>query len=92
MTVRERTHKSRVAELGCAVCRRLGLGETPAELHHVREGQGMSQRASDFLVIPMCPEHHRGASGLHGLGTRGFERRYGVDELGLLAETIEALT
>jgi hypothetical protein len=92
VTKAEQAHKSRVAELGCAVCRRLGLGETPAELHHVREGQGMSQRASDFLVIPMCPEHHRGASGLHGLGTRGFERRYGVDELGLLAETIEALT
>jgi hypothetical protein len=92
MTVRERAHKSRVAELGCAVCRRLGLGETPAELHHVREGQGMSQRASDFLVIPLCPSHHRGSEGLHGLGTRGFERRYGVDELGLLAETIEALT
>jgi hypothetical protein len=91
VTKAEQAHKSRVAELGCAVCRRLGLGETPAELHHVREGQGMSQRASDFLVIPMCPEHHRGASGLHGLGTRGFERRYGVDELGLLAETIEAL-
>lgn len=91
MTKAEKAHMSRVAALGCALCRRLGQGETPCELHHIREGQGMSQRASDFLVIGLCPEHHRGASGLHGLGSRGFERRYGVDELGLLAETIDAL-
>lgn len=88
---RHREHMSAVAALGCAICRRLGLGETPSELHHIREGQGMSQRASDMLVVPLCPEHHRGATGLHGLGSRGFERRYGVDELGLLAETLEAL-
>lgn len=92
MTKAERSHMGKVAALGCVLCRRLGYGETPAEVHHVREGQGGAQRASDFLTIPLCPEHHRGASGLHGLGTRGFERRYGIDELGLLAETIEALT
>jgi len=85
-------HMGKVAALGCVLCRRLGLGTTAAEVHHVREGQGGAQRASDFLSVPLCPEHHRGNSGLHGLGTRAFERRYGIDELGLLAETIAEIT
>ncbi len=85
-------HMGRVAALGCALCRRLGFGFTAAEVHHVREGQGGAQRASDFLTVPLCPEHHRGATGFHGLGPRGFERRYGIDELGLLAEVIAELT
>jgi hypothetical protein len=44
--------KSRVAALGCILCRHLDLGQTPATLHHLRDGQGLSQRASDFLCIP----------------------------------------
>lgn len=85
------TYKSRVAALGCILCRHFDRGETPASLHHVREGQGLSQRASDYLVVPLCGECHQGSSGLHGLGTRGFYNRYKLDELDLLAMTIEAL-
>lgn len=51
----------------------------------------MSQRAQHFLAIGLCPEHHRGASGLHGLGTRGFYTRYRLDEMDLLAMTIEGV-
>lgn len=67
------------------------LGATPAQVHHVREGQGMSQRASNFLTVPLCPEHHQGSTGLHGLGTNAFERTYGLSELDLLALTLERL-
>lgn len=84
-------HMGRVAALGCILCRHLGNGATPAEVHHIRDGQGAAQRASDWLTVPLCPEHHRGESGLHGLGRRGFERRYRLGELDLLAMTIEAL-
>lgn len=83
--------KSKVAALGCILCRHLDLGETPACLHHVREGQGLSQRASDFLVIPLCKEHHQGNSGFHALTRREFYQRYRLDELDLLAMTLEAL-
>lgn len=86
-----KAYKSRVASLGCILCRHFDLGETPATLHHVREGQGMSQRASDWLVIPLCKACHQGPNGLHGLGTRGFYNRYKLDELDLLALTLEAL-
>lgn len=84
-------HKGRVAAIGCILCRHLGYGETPASLHHIREGQGMAQRASDYLVIPLCREHHQGDTGFHGLGEREFERRYRLTELDLLAETIAIL-
>lgn len=82
----------RVAELGCALCSMLDMECTPAEVHHIRDGQGAAQRASDWLTVPLCPEHHRGASGLHGLGVKGFYTRYKLQELDLLAWTIERLT
>jgi hypothetical protein len=81
----EKRHMDRVAALGCLLC-----GQ-PAQLHHVREGQGMSQRASNFLVVPLCEPHHTGSAGLHGLGSRGFERRYRMDEMDLLAIVIARL-
>lgn len=92
MSAADKRHMNAVAGIGCILCRHLELGESPPELHHVREGQGMSQRASNYLVIPLCPEHHRGSSGLHGLGTRGFYTRYKLDELDMLAMTIERLS
>lgn len=85
------THLSRVAGLGCCICRNLGWGPTPAQVHHIREGQGAGQRAGHFLTIPLCPEHHQGGTGIHGLGTRRFERTYRTTELRLLDETLELL-
>lgn len=81
----------RVARLGCVLCHHLGYGPTPAEVHHIRTEQGVSMRASDMLTVPLCPEHHRGGSGVHGLGVKAFERTYKVSELDLLAMTIEML-
>jgi hypothetical protein len=91
MSKTAKTHFSRVAALGCVLCRHLGMGATPAQVHHIREGQGMGQRANDFLTAPLCPEHHQGASGIHGMGVRAFERQYRLSELDLLAMTIEQL-
>lgn len=79
--------KSAVAELGCGMCRLMGYGETPAQLHHPREGVGMAQRQSDWLVIPLCEHHHTGSKGWHG--TREDFKRHSVDEMDILAHTIE---
>ena len=49
----------------------------------------MAQRASDWNVIPLCVEHHRGRTGVHGLGTKGFARHHGFDEADLLADVRE---
>lgn len=91
MSAAGKRHMGRVAEQGCCICRRLGYGATPAEVHHARTGVGAGQRNSDWLTVGLCPEHHRGASGVHGLGVRAFERTYGVTELDLVAETLERI-
>jgi hypothetical protein len=65
----------------------MGYEGTPAELHHPRAGTGAGRRASHYDVIPLCPEHHRGKTGLHGLGTKGFPTHYGYDEADLLNDT-----
>lgn len=84
-------HMGRVAALGCYLCRHLGYGPTPAQVHHIREGQGMSQRASDYLTIPLCDRHHSNASpdGIHG--QRKAWKLAQVDEIDGLADTLENL-
>ena len=88
MNKSEKEHLSKVASVGCIVCRMQGNEESPAEIHHIRSGQGMSQRASNYDVIPLCHVHHR--TGGYGLaihaGRKEFERLYGT-ELELLELT-----
>jgi len=83
-TKAEKDHMGRVAGLGCLVC---GM---PAEVHHIRDGVGMSQRSSNYLTVPLCYEHHRGSLSIHG-SKRTFEGLYG-SEMDLLAETIKRLS
>lgn len=91
MTQEEKRHLSAVADIGCILCRRMGHMGTPAEVHHIRSGVGKAQRASHFETLPLCPEHHRGATGIHGLGTKGFVKKYGITEHELLDEVIKLL-
>jgi Icc-related predicted phosphoesterase len=42
-------------------------------------------------VIPLCPEHHRGSSGYHGMGRKAFEKRYEVTESELQQQLEELL-
>lgn len=87
MTKNEKEHKSKVARLGCMVCRRLfnhlQLADTPVELHHIRGGRGWGK--GDYTtLISLCVEHHRGNTGVHSLGTKGFVKHYGFTEQDLL--------
>jgi hypothetical protein len=86
MSVVGKRHMGRVASIGCVLCLRLGYGATPAEVHHIRTGIGAGRRAPDEDTIGLCPEHHRGNTGLHGMGRKAFERHYNITELDLLAE------
>lgn len=90
MSLAAKRHLSRVASLGCVICRRLGMSDTPAEIHHPRFAAGMAQRASDFLALPVCAEHHRGPRGIHG--DRSVLRQIKCDEPALLADVIELLS
>ena len=81
MNKAEKEHLSKVAGIGCIVCRMQGNEESPAEIHHIRHGQGMSQRASNYDAIPLCHGHHR--TGGYGVaihaGRKEFERLYGTE-------------
>ena len=96
ITAAEQRHMDRVARLGC-ILRRLGFvdecgglrGPSNPELHHPREEQGAAQRSSNWLVIPCCTNHHTGPFGIHH--RKAFYTRTKLEELDLLAATIEAL-
>lgn len=75
----------KVAELPCACCGAVGV-----QVHHIREGQGMGERASHWLTVPLCPDCHTGPNGIHG--NKSFMRIRKLDELDMLASTIKALT
>lgn len=80
----DKIHMGRVAELPCACCGAMGV-----QVHHLREGQGMAQRASNFLTIPLCEPCHTGSRGVHG--DKSMMRLTKKTELDMLADTIERL-
>ena len=80
----EKAYLDRVAQLPCVLC-----GAHGVHIHHVREGQGMAQRAQNWLTIALCPDCHTGSSGIHG--NRNRLKLQKVDEMDLLSRTIEAL-
>lgn len=88
MNSKTEKHYGEVAQLGCILCLHLGWGASPCEIHHIRR---FGMRRDDAPVIGLCPEHHRGNSGVHGLGAKGFEKKYGFDQQFLLDLTIELL-
>jgi len=83
----EKKHFRKLAEIGCILCWHLGYEGTPAEIHHIRR----AGKRSSAPVIPLCPEHHRGNTGIHGLGRKGFERKYEITEDTLLQIATEIL-
>lgn len=88
-TAASRAYHATVADLPCRLCIRLGQPQTsPTTVHHIREGQGLSQRAHHFLVVALCRDCHQGRHGVHG--DRSLLRIAKVDELTLAAETAEA--
>ena len=89
-TKNEKIALNQIAELGCIICSEvLGIeGGSPAELHHVRR-YGAKRATSP--ILPLCPEHHRGNSGIHGLGVKGFQRKYEISCEELLEQVSQKL-
>jgi hypothetical protein len=86
-TAAEKAYLGAVASLGCAVCRHLGYGESPAIVHHQRTGMG-KMRASHYQTVPLCPKHHQDSGyGVHDIGREEFATLYGVSEVELVEQT-----
>ena len=83
----DREHLTKLAEVGCIVCRLELSVFTPAEIHHIRAGQGLAQRASDKDAIPLCFHHHsaQGVDGFHK-HPKTWQEAHGT-ELELLDQT-----
>lgn len=92
MTKEEKKHKQILASLGCMVCRRVyGINHGEVELHHQRGGRGWGK--GDYTtLIPLCVEHHRGNTGVHGLGTKAFPKYYGFTEEDLLNDAFSLIS
>ena len=80
----EKRYMEHVAKLDCVVCGSFGV-----QLHHVRAGQGMAQRAQNWLVVPLCPTCHTSSVGVHG--DKSMMRVQKLDEIDLLALTNEKM-
>lgn len=78
-------HLMTLRSMPCCLCGEMG----PNEVHHVRQGQGLAQKASDYLAIPLCPDCHRGPKGRHG--DQSLFRLYKVTEMDLLGQVVEAI-
>jgi len=90
----KREYITAVKRLPCEICvMHFGGDAEPwsepcaSDAHHPRTGAGAARRGSDSDVIALCKEHHQGSSGIHGLGRKAFERRWGVTEAELSAST-----
>ena len=64
-------------EYGCILCKILYGVYTEPCIHHLTGG-GMGMKSEDF--IPLCHTHHQGSQGLHHLGNRVWEEKYGTQK------------
>ena len=88
MTKEEKKQYSKLASFGCILCFTQGYVGTPAEIHHIRR---FGMKRDQAPAIPLCPEHHRGQTGIHGLGRKRFEQTYNTTEEDLLAIILSKL-
>ena len=85
-TKAEREWMDWIASLGCIACRKDGIPDSPASVHHIVQ---WNRRLGHMFTLPLCYQHHQGG-GIGGVPSvhqakRTFARRYGT-ELELLAE------
>jgi hypothetical protein len=86
-TKKQKEHYDKLARFGCVLCFWLGFEGSPAEIHHIRR----TRPRKDSPAIPLCPEHHRGDTGIHGLGRKRFESEYDITEEELLKIANDAI-
>ncbi len=81
MSKTEKAHYSRLHQLGCIVCLRLGHGYSEPHIHHIRHGAGIGQKSVYTNAIPLCPAHHQNGGygvALHA-GQKEFEANFGTE-------------
>ena len=86
MTVATKRHLERIHTLRCVVCWNCaGKNYRAEEAHHIESVRG---EHSDFATVPLCKHCH---DLLHGMHREPFYRLYKLNDVKLLAWTIEEL-
>ena len=77
-TKAEKAYMNKMSEFGCCVCKWYceEIDAPPATIHHIRHHTGMGRK--DEKMIPLCPYHHQGKMGIHTMGKKTWEERYGT--------------
>ncbi|MDD3884542.1 MAG: hypothetical protein PHW66_06355 [Gallionella sp.] len=85
MNTRIRRRFNLLSRHGCAPCRYLLGVHSPAVIHHLvgLEYRATGKKADDMDTIPLCPNHHDGAHGIHHLGKKAWEKLYGPQSMWL---------
>ena len=73
-------HLAIVAELGCIVCHIEGHHDTPAEIHHIKDGFGLGKKSSHLQTIPLCPYHHRTSNEAYHYSPKAFTEKWGTQQ------------
>ena len=67
---------SKLADLGCIICKKMGFPNSPAEIHHINEGR-IGKRASFRKCLPLCPNHHRNGIESYHYSPKRFSAKWG---------------
>ena len=77
---------SKLANLGCIICKKMGFPNSPAEIHHINEGR-IGKRANFRMCLPLCPNHHRNGIESYHYSPKRFSAKWGSQK-DLLTETL----
>ena len=70
---------SKLADLGCIICKKMGFPNSPAEIHHINEGR-IGKRANFRMCIPLCPKHHRNGEESYHYSPKKFTKKWGTQK------------
>lgn len=62
-----------LAQLGCMIC-----GAEP-QIHHVLKQKGMGRKNGNDMTYSLCFKHHTGNEGIHTIGRKTWEAKYGME-------------
>ena len=83
-------HYSKVADLGCIICKKMGFADSPAAIHHIKDQFMLGKKADYLNVIPLCPLHHRISEHAYHYSPKNFSEKWG-SQAELLEETNQLL-
>jgi len=70
---------SKLANLGCIICKKMGFPNSPAEIHHINEGR-IGKRADFNKTIPLCVFHHRQGKESYHYSPKNFNKKWGTQK------------